>query len=557
METLPHEYDGRHDTTTEDFTCEYNGAVSGAKVPSATSRISASYPPERFSIEPNFTRLEEITVYSTNDHGLVYHFVGNDKYKTRVHVISADCSIPFSKIRGLRDILYVHGTFYEYEEFHNNMQQLLEQNMRGSSNSNGDASSSSGSGKLFNRNSKSASGVKYSKSPREEKRGRIPQIVLKACGIVGFVRFVKGYYAIFITQRREQANFNGNPVYGIDETEMLPLFQDKMEMEVMSAKNESTGNSRTSPFFGNGLLGQMWSSIQRKVNPSQEDMAESRYLGYFNFVDLSKDFFFSYTYDLTRSLQDNMTIAKTSPPAPCDDRFMWNHFLSSEFDDFLSQSDKSGTYSPNWTIPVIYGCCKQQVCSIFGRLISIALIARRSRFFAGTRYLKRGVSDKGEVANDVEVEQIVWDSCHPHGSCSGFLQYRGSIPVFWYQEASFSIPVPPIEMHRVDPSYAATRHHFADLFSRYSAPVLVLNLVKQAEKKEREMKVAREFENSVDYINNFLPSSLKVQYVALDFSKISKQKNLDVLGCLDEVAEWVVQNTGFFVSHPKPLYLER
>jgi hypothetical protein len=45
----------------------------------------------------------------------------------------------------------------------------------------------------------------------------------------------------------------------------------------------------------------------------------------------------------------------------------------------------------------------QKRCSIFGRMINIILVARRSRHFAGTRYLKRGVSDQGKVANDVEV----------------------------------------------------------------------------------------------------------------------------------------------------------
>ena len=37
----------------------------------------------------------------------------------------------------------------------------------------------------------------------------------------------------------------------------------------------------------------------------------------------------------------------------------------------------------------------------------VTLIARRSRHFAGTRYRKRGVSDAGRVANEVEVEQVV------------------------------------------------------------------------------------------------------------------------------------------------------
>jgi len=35
------------------------------------------------------------------------------------------------------------------------------------------------------------------------------------------------------------------------------------------------------------------------------------------------------------------------------------------------------------------------------------VIARRSRHFAGTRYLRRGINHEGFVANWVEIEQVV------------------------------------------------------------------------------------------------------------------------------------------------------
>ena len=61
-------------------------------------------------------------------------------------------------------------------------------------------------------------------------------------------------------------------------------------------------------------------------------------------------------------------------------------------------------------------------------------------------YLKRGVNDKGRVANDVETEQIVLDE--EAGSCGGkmssVVQMRGSIPLFWSQEASRFSPKPDI-----------------------------------------------------------------------------------------------------------------
>jgi hypothetical protein len=45
--------------------------------------------------------------------------------------------------------------------------------------------------------------------------------------------------------------------------------------------------------------------------------------------------------------------------------------------------------------------------SVFGRALTLTLLARRSRHFAGTRFRKRGVSSQGFVANEVETEQIV------------------------------------------------------------------------------------------------------------------------------------------------------
>lgn len=56
----------------------------------------------------------------------------------------------------------------------------------------------------------------------------------------------------------------------------------------------------------------------------------------------------------------------------------------------------------------------------------------------GFRYLKRGVNEKGRVANDVETEQIVHEDVHHACSVqmSSVVQIRGSIPLFWSQETS-------------------------------------------------------------------------------------------------------------------------
>lgn len=58
--------------------------------------------------------------------------------------------------------------------------------------------------------------------------------------------------------------------------------------------------------------------------------------------------------------------------------------------------------------------------------------------FLFIRYLKRGVNEKGRVANDVETEQIVFEDV-AEGlpvRISSVVQNRGSIPLFWSQETS-------------------------------------------------------------------------------------------------------------------------
>ena len=82
----------------------------------------------------------------------------------------------------------------------------------------------------------------------------------------------------------------------------------------------------------------------------------------------------------------------------------------------------------------------------------VTLIARRSRHFAGTRYIKRGIDQRGYVANEVESELLVEHkglcalvdcvcvySCDRlggpnRGGLSSVVVLRGSIPLFWSQE---------------------------------------------------------------------------------------------------------------------------
>ncbi|KAL1739305.1 SacI homology domain-containing protein, partial [Schizophyllum fasciatum] len=209
---------------------------------------------------------------------------------------------------------------------------------------------------------------------------------------------------------------------------------------------------------------------------------------------------------------------------------------------------------------------------VLGRVVFVTLIARRSRHFAGARYLKRGVTDEGNVANEVETEQIVSEALttafyypppknspcehtrcrQPNPHYTSYVQYRGSIPIYWTQELSSMTAKPPIEINVVDPFYSAAARHFDDLFRRYGAPVMILNLIKRREPVPRESKLLEEYTECVKYLNQFLPKDRKMIYRAWDMSRAYKEKTQDVISYLEDIAEESIQMTGFFHSGSEP-----
>ena len=341
-------------------------------------------------------------------------------------------------------------------------------------------------------------------------------------GLLGFIRFTGAYYMLIITKRSQVAIIGGHYVYQVDGTDLITLAP---------------------------------SNASRFKNLDSE---EARFVGILNNLDLSRSFYFSYSYDVTRTLQSNIVREREElqhPHANNDQdyhnsMFVWNHHL-------LEPACATMRKTYDWCLPIIHGFVDQATLSVFGRTIYITIIARRSRFFAGARFLKRGANDLGYVANDVETEQIVSEmlttSFHAPGpelfsnpAYTAYVQHRGSIPLFWTQDNSGVSPKPDIELNLIDPFYSAAALHFDNLFDRYGAPIYVLNLIKTRERVPRESILLREYTNAVKYLNQFLPHDNKIRYKAWDMSRASKSRDQDVIGTLDSIAEDVMNSTGFF-----------
>ncbi|KAK9447710.1 SacI homology domain-containing protein [Limtongia smithiae] len=358
---------------------------------------------------------------------------------------------------------------------------------------------------------------------------------LTSWGVIGFIRFTQYYYMSLITKRSAVALLGGHYIYHIDATELIPLC--------------SSANYRK-PHRNSG---------------------EARFLATFQNLDLSKTFYFSYSYDITHTLQRNLDRERArvklnvSPSewkvySDYNEMFVWNQYL-------LKPAYAQNIDVLTWCLPVIHGFIDQANISVYGRNVSIAIIARRSHYFAGARYLKRGANDQGYVANDVETEQIVSDtlttSFHAldgglfaNPSYTSFVQHRGSIPLFWTQDVSGMSPKPPIELNVVDPFFSAAALHFDDEFRRYGTPVAVFNLIKIRERTPRETILLHEFEQCIQYLNQFLPEEAKIFYTSWDMSHASKGRDQEVIEFLENYSDRILKTVKIFHNGPEPLSVQ-
>ena len=142
---------------------------------------------------------------------------------------------------------------------------------------------------------------------------------------------------ILVTKRRKVASIGYHSVYKVEDTETVPLT------------------------IETGHLSEL----------------EKRYHKAFHSIDLSSNFYYSHTYDVTHTLQHNMVMTdnlerkSTGEPAW---RFVWNEYLSKRV---LSE------VGSNWIVPVIHGYVCQSEITVFGRCVLLTVVGRRSNRFAG------------------------------------------------------------------------------------------------------------------------------------------------------------------------------
>ena len=319
-------------------------------------------------------------------------------------------------------------------------------------------------------------------------------------------------YVIVITKAQPMGRFKGHMVYKVISTEFLPL-------------------------------------RERALHDPDEDT----YLSLLKKLLKTGPMYFSYSFDITNSFQRQ---AQSDPSLPmwkrADDRFFWNKFIQSDLIDFANGGGsasglRGGQHmgADPFILPCMFGMLRITNTRIKATPLTFALITRRSRQRAGTRYLTRGIDDQGNVANFNETEQIVIlnDGAGSLGGFAGgdemnngkvggpdgsetqvmaYVQTRGSVPVYWAEVNTLKY-VPILQIRNVETAVGAARAHFNEQIRLYGDNYLV-NLVNQ---KGREDRIKKAYEQMVRILVSSPGEATQADYVTSEKLHVveASQKN--------------------------------
>ena len=206
---------------------------------------------------------------------------------------------------------------------------------------------------------------------------------IKAHSILGIMTINNLDFLVYVKICQSVGTIEGAEIFKIKEAELIPIADDS---------------------FSNNLTSEIKSMIS--------GIKQIYSLG----------FFYSFHYDLTNTRQRIKKLKFTNNILESSEKnFFWNYKLYRKFIEKKIDSI--------FMVVCICGFVGITDQTIFGNNILFALISRRSKKFAGTRYITRGIDDDGNVANYVETEQIF----KYQNNFVSFVQIRGSAPIFFQQ----------------------------------------------------------------------------------------------------------------------------
>ena len=325
-------------------------------------------------------------------------------------------------------------------------------------------------------------------------------------GMVGILHLIAGPYLVLVTRRAKVGMLNKQTIWRVEGTDIVPYARSTISL----------------------------APEQRQYNDKYISMVQK--------VLATPYFYFSYTYDLTHTLQRLYYTAEDflqmALHERADPRFVWNQHL---LRDLSVQPEMSA-----FCLPIMHGFVSIKQCSINGEWFTWLLISRRSVYRAGTRMWIRGIDQEGAVANFVETEQVV----EFRDFRSSFVQTRGSIPLHWSQEPNLRYKPDP-RISNAGHEEAFTRHFEAQVLC-YGRQVAV-NLVNQ---KGPEGKLHDAFQHLIETSGRQMIRD-NVRYEHFDFHHECRKMRWDRLSILLDRIEPDRESMGYFLLREGVVLLEQ
>ncbi|CAG8612241.1 1678_t:CDS:10 [Rhizophagus irregularis] len=313
---------------------------------------------------------------------------------------------------------------------------------------------------------------------------------LTVYGVFGIINLLAGGYLIVITGRERIGRLGIHDIFQANQFRILPF-----------AKNN------------NGLS-------------EAQAHDEQHYLSLVESLLKSGTYYFSYTYDLTHTLQRQAQLTSGPLWQRADDRFFWNRYLQSKLIDVTTRNPDQDVTKRFYSSSGVW---------------MYDIIIR-------TRYFSRGIDAEGNVSNFNETEQIVLLDPIEDGNTSTFfegkiklsyVQTRGSIPIYWAQVNNIKY-TPKLQIMDLPNTLEAFHRHFDEQIRTYGNQLLV-NLVN---KKGYEFPMGESYERTVKQLNDH-----RIRYYHFDFHhECSKMRWNRIQILLDTIEEELIQQGYFYAD---------
>ena len=269
-----------------------------------------------------------------------------------------------------------------------------------------------------------------------------------------------------------------------------------------------------SSLMGQILKWNIYRVDQVLIVPLQKDknLGDQTHLSYIETLVNERSFYYSYNYNLTRSLQMNVNSVFNKDKAKeeekdrglqkkgnsdefwiqYDTQFVFNRKLCTEWDSSIIEN------LWQFIVPVIYGYTFIHAIHFDQKKAEYVLISRKDCRRLGRRFVSRGLDEEGNASNFVETEHIIVHHEQESYRVASYVQIRGSIPLSWTQTPTLKYsPKLKINPDNKKNTQLAEKH-FKESVERYG-DITLINLI---DKKGSQKLIGDAFTKLMDNLKN-------------------------------------------------------